>query len=143
MEILQKIKNLNLPEKRFVVMGGAVLELKGIRKSNDIDIIVEKDLFETLKESANWKYKKEFGSLGQVWVESLENGGGVSLYHLIYGGGDIDFFRNNSENVEVFDGIYFVSLSNLLKVKSTSWNREKDKKDVELIQEYLRKSKMV
>ncbi len=39
MEILEKVKALNLPDKQFVVMGGAVLELKGIRKAEDIDII--------------------------------------------------------------------------------------------------------
>ena len=120
-------------------MGSAVLEIKGIRKANDIDIIVTKDLFDELKETSGWKYKKELGSLGDVWVESLENDDGISLYHHIYGGGDIDFFRNDPDNVEIIDGMYCVSLTNLLKVKSGPWNREKDRKDAELIMDYLRK----
>lgn len=137
MNILEKVKALNLPSKQFVVMGGAVLELKGIRKSNDIDIIVTKDLFDKLKEDSTWEYKSELGSLGMVQVESLENYNGVSLYHNIYGGGDIDFFRNTPDKIEEVDGVYFVSLSNLLEVKSSTWNREKDKVDVELIKDYL------
>jgi len=139
MNILEKVKSLNLPSKQFVVMGGAVLELKGIRKSNDIDIIVTKELFDKLKEDSIWEYKSELGSLGMVQVESLENHNGVSLYHNIYGGGDIDFFRNSPDKIEEVDGIYFVSLSNLLEVKSSTWNRDKDKVDVELIKNYLSK----
>jgi hypothetical protein len=137
MKILEKVKSLNLPDKQFVVMGGAVLELKGIRKSSDIDIIVTKELFETLKKDSDWEYKSEIGSLGNVMVESLENHKGISLYSHIYGAGDIDFFRNDPDKIEEIEGIYFVSLSNLLEVKSSSWNREKDKKDVELIRDYL------
>lgn len=62
---------------------------------------------------------------------------GVSLYKHIYGGGDIDFFRNNPARIEEIEGMYFVSLSNLLEAKSSSWNRDKDKKDAELIRRYL------
>lgn len=74
-----------------------------------------------------------------MMVESLENHKGVSLYSHIYGGGDIDYFRNNLDRIEEVQGIYFVSLSNLLEAKSSTWNREKDKKDVELIRNYLAK----
>jgi hypothetical protein len=137
MEIIEKVKALNLPSKQFVVMGGAVLELKGIRKAQDIDIIVTKTLFEELKKDPKWEYKRELGSLGNITVESLENHKGVSLYFHIYGGGDIDCFRNNQDRIEEIQGIYFVSLSNLLEAKSSTWNREKDKADVELIKKYL------
>lgn len=137
MEILEKVKVLNLPDKQFVVMGGAVLELKGIRKAEDIDIIVTSDLFERLKMDPVWEYKSEIGSLGNVTVESLDNHKGVSLYSQIYGGGDIDYFRKNPNRIEEIQGIYFVSLANLLEVKSGSWNRDKDKRDVELIKNYF------
>jgi hypothetical protein len=58
MEIIEKVKALNLPSKQFVVMGGAVLELKGIRKAQDIDIIVTKTLFEELKKDTKWEYNE-------------------------------------------------------------------------------------
>ena len=138
MNIIDKVRNLKLPDKQFVVMGSAVLEVKGIRKAKDIDIIVTKELFDKLKNDPNWEYKSEIGSLGNVQVESLENHDGVSLYSHIYAGGDIDFFRNNKDKIEEIDGIYFVSLSNLLEVKSNSWNREKDREDAELIRKYLK-----
>lgn len=73
MSILQKVKNLGLFDKQFVVMGSAVLEMKGIRKAEDIDIIVTKELFETLKKDPGWEYESKIGSLGGVKVESLEN----------------------------------------------------------------------
>jgi len=137
MSILEKINSLGLPSKQFVVMGGAVLELKGIRKAGDIDIIVTDELFETLKKNPAWTYVSEVGSLGNVQVESLENHAGVSVYRRIYGGGTIDFFLKNPDKYEEIEGVYFASLSNLLEIKSGSWNREKDKRDVELIKAYL------
>ena len=61
MEILQKIKKLNLPEGRFVVMGGAVLELKEIREQLDR---LDNNLINTLAERMSLipkvaEYKKE------------------------------------------------------------------------------------
>ena len=138
MTILEKIKALNLPAHQFVVMGSAILEMKGIRKAGDLDIIVTQELFEELKGSPDWKYQVEWGEVGGgMDVESLENHKGVSLYKYIYGGGEIGFFLNDPKRIEEIDGIYFVSLENLLQTKSSSWDRPKDREDAELIKNYL------
>ncbi|MDD5589959.1 MAG: hypothetical protein PHQ47_02160 [Candidatus Portnoybacteria bacterium] len=135
---MEKIKSLNLPREQFVVMGGAALEVKDIRKAEDIDIIITAELFEKLKSNPAWEYKVEWGELGGgMNVEMLDNRDRVVLYKYIYGGGDINFFLDNPERIEEIDGIIFVSLQNLLEVKSGSWDREKDRKDAKLIKEYL------
>ncbi len=139
MSILEKIRALELPKNEFVVMGSAILDIKGIRKAEDLDIIVTEELFEDFKKSPAWEYKSKIGTLGGVKVESLGNHDGASLYKYIYGGGDIDFFRNHQNRIEEIDGICFVSLSNLLEVKTSSWDRDKDKEDAKLIKDYLAK----
>jgi hypothetical protein len=49
MDILRIIKELNFPKNQYVVIGGAALELYGIRKAVDIDLAVTKVLFEDLQ----------------------------------------------------------------------------------------------
>jgi len=138
MDILEKIKGLHLPKEQFVVMGSAILEIKGIRKAGDLDIIVTKELFTKLKNDSAWEYKQEIGDVGGgIEVELLDNKKGTQLYWNIYGGGEIDFFFNDLSGIEEIGGIYFVSLSNLLEVKSGSWDREKDRNDAELIKNYM------
>ncbi len=137
MNILEKVRSLGLPAGQFVIMGSAILELKGIRKAEDIDIIVTRELFDRLKTDPEWEYKRETGDVGGgVDVEMLVKGD-ISLYPYIYGGGTIDFFLNDPTRIEEIDGVPFASLSNLLEAKSGSWDRPKDRHDAELIEAYL------
>ncbi|MEK7109492.1 MAG: hypothetical protein AAB919_03620 [Patescibacteria group bacterium] len=139
MDILTKVKSLGLPDKQFVVMGSAILELKGIRKAGDIDIIVTRQLFEQLRGDPAWQYKTKLGELGGEEVSFLKKGE-VEVYLDIYGGGEIDFFLSNPTRTEEIGGIYFASLTNLLEIKSGSWDRPKDREDARLIKEYLTKN---
>ena len=52
--IYQKVKNLHLTKGKYVVGSGSALEGYGIRKSNDIDIVVTKDVYLNLKKKG-WK----------------------------------------------------------------------------------------
>jgi hypothetical protein len=137
MTILERVKELGLPAEEFVVMGSAILEVKGIRNAEDIDIIVTRQLFEKEKLNPRWEYKVEHGDVGNVQVEMLDDNNGITLYPYIYGGGEIDFFLDDPKRTEQVEGINFASLANLLEVKSSSWNRPKDRLDVELIKAYL------
>jgi hypothetical protein len=136
MEIITRIKSLKLPEKKFVVLGSAILEIKGIRKAGDLDIMVPKEIFGELKKDSSWKYTRKIGRLGDA-IDLLERDN-VQLYFHIYGREDFDYFYNDPSRTEVIDGITFCSLSNLMEIKSERWDREKDKNDVLLIKEYLK-----
>ncbi len=136
MEILDRIRQIGLPDKEFIVMGSAILEVKGIRKANDLDIMIKKDLFETLKKDTSWRYTHKIGSLGDT-IDLLDKDG-VQLYFDVYGRASFDFFfADPAFHIELVEGIYFTSLLSLLEVKSNWWNREKDKEDANLIREYL------
>ena len=61
MEIISRIKSLNLPLGKYIVFGSAVMEVHGIRKAKDIDVIVDKDVYEELKRSGwrrHWFFKR-------------------------------------------------------------------------------------
>jgi hypothetical protein len=135
MEIIERIKGLGLPEKQFVVMGSASLEVKGIRKADDLDIMVTRDLFEKLKDDPSWTFIHKVGRLGDE-RDGLQREG-VDLYNSVWGREDFEYFFADPSRVELIDGIYFATLSNLLEAKSGRWDREKDRKDAELIRAYL------
>ena len=55
-EVLGAVKGLDIPRDKFVVVGGAVLQIWGYRKATDIDIVVEDDtLEEILKDGVKTK----------------------------------------------------------------------------------------
>ena len=135
MDILERVKSLGLPDKQFVVMGSAILELKGIRQANDLDIMLTKDLFWKLKDDPTWRYVHKHGRLGDE-IDLLEREG-VQLYLSVWGREDFEYFMAEPYRTELIEGIYFCSLENLLEAKSGKWDREKDLKDAELIKTYL------
>lgn len=135
MDLLKRIRGIGLPAKEFVVIGSAILEIKGIRASGDIDIMISEDLFIKIKNDFTWKYINKKGKLGD-FTEILEKDC-IQLFHSIYGEKeDFNYFFEDSSRLELIDGIYFASLSHILYIKR-KWNREKDKKDIIIINNFL------
>lgn len=130
MNIYQKIKKLNLPKGKYVVGSGSALEGYGIRKSNDIDIVVTKDVYLNLKKKG-WKETTLLNGLmilvkGQCEITTCLNYGKyqTSIQRLI-------------KSANIIKGIPFINLEEIMKFKK-EMNRDKDKKDIELIKGYLR-----
>lgn len=126
MDIKQKILGLKLPENSFIVVGSGILNALGIRESNDIDMIVTQDVFDSL-ECAGWEHdtwadqtvlKNDVFDLGLHWMN-------VKIEKLL-------------QRATVVEGIPYLSLSDLL-----SWKieraRPKDILDIELINDYIAK----
>jgi predicted nucleotidyltransferase len=135
--ILDRIKSFNLPQKQCVVVGSAILEIKGIRQANDLDILVTKEIFENFKKDNSWQVIEHQKRTGEIW-EFLEKDG-VQVYLYFYDNHsnyDINYFLAENSRVEVVEGVYFTSLTDLIRSKSL-WSREKDLKDVERIKDYL------
>lgn len=108
MGLLSKIKHLNLPEKEFVILGSGILEVKGIRKANDLDILIKEYLFKILKESTDWTYIQKIGKKGDKIDLLLKDN--VQLYFHVYGEYSFDYFMEDKERVEEIENIYFSSL---------------------------------
>jgi len=127
-----KVKALNLPLDQIIVIGSGILDQLGIRPASDIDLAASSDLMKKLsEESSDWIKKfddnqrfyfvKDDGS-AEVWDGWEFNGQVVSYGELL------------SQLVE-YDDVRFVDLKFLRKWKS--WRgREKDVRDVELIDEW-------
>ncbi len=129
MNIFQKVKSLNLPPGKYVVVAGSALEGYGIRKNNDIDITVTKDVYENLK--------------GKGWEESVRPDGNTGLVKDKYEigvGFSYGEYQVPAEDLiktaKVINGIPFVGLAEIVNFKKAR-NSEKDKEDIKLIEQYL------
>lgn len=127
-----KVKALNLPLDQIIVIGSGILDQLGIRPASDIDLAASPDLMKKLsEESGNWIKKfddnqrfyfvKDDGS-AEVWDGWEFDRQAVSYDDLL-------------DYAVEYDGVRFVDLEFLRKWKS--WRgREKDVRDVELIDEW-------
>ncbi len=142
LSIFDKVRQLNLPLGEYVVVGGA-MEAYGIRKSNDIDVVVISSLFEKLIEQG-WKVcecdkckgMRQAGTKKKILKsEGVDILSEYSWYDKYYA--DTEALIRDAE---IIDGISFVQLDELVKWKKAA-NRDKDKKDVVLIEDFLRSNK--
>ncbi len=129
-EFLKKLKELNLPKGKFAIFGSGPMGVRGLRKIRDIDLIVTEDLFNILKNKEKWLKVREkpCESLEKDEIEACKE----------WGPGEWDINKLIQE-AEIIDGLPFVRLEEVLKWKKT-YNRDKDKKDIKLIEEYLNKN---
>ena len=127
---LDELKKLNLPIRSYALFGSAPLGIRGIRKCRDIDVVVNEKLWKEYKNKPMWKY------------QTTKNG----IEHLSKG--IIEFWHNwlpwysNSDNfikdAEIINGLPFVKIKYFIEWK-TKFGREKDKQDIKLINNYLKK----
>ena len=130
MNIISKIKELNLPIGQYVVVGSGTLDILGIRSAIDIDIAVTKEFHQKLRETGEWEEVKKYG---KIFLKK-------------------DVFEINPElrwekynttidqaikSALIIDGIPFMNLEELCKFKK-ALGREKDLKDIILIENYLK-----
>lgn len=121
---LKELKKLDLPRDKFAVFGSGPMGIRGIRDSSDVDIIVKQNLWEELAK----KNKVEHEIMIKIGnVEICKN-------WLPW----LDDTEKLIDDADIIKGIRFVKLKYVLEWK-IKFNRDKDKKDVELIQKYLKK----
>lgn len=131
MNIFEEIKKLNLPLDQYVVVGSGPMVARGIRDFKDIDILVTEDTFEQLSQEEEWKTST--GEDGRRVLKKDVFEVDRVLWCKDYQPDTNDLIKNS----EVINGIPFLQLSELIKFKKTL-SREKDLKDIELINEYLK-----
>lgn len=132
MDIIKKVKQLNLPAGHYVVFGSGPLMVHGIRQSQDIDLLVTPQLYQTLVADPAWKVvHRPNGS------EHLENGDYEADNNWYFNN-----YRPRTEDIiaaaEMIDGVPFAPLSEVLQWKK-AFGRPKDLVDVKLIEAFLAK----
>jgi len=123
-KLLEELKRLRLPADKFAIFGSGPMSVRGMRESNDLDIIVKKDLWDRLDK--------------RFLIRS--DSGGIVLGSIDVAKDWLPWFDDIDELIDTADiigGFRYVKLEHVLKWKR-EMSREKDRKDVKLIEEYMR-----
>ncbi|MDP3991554.1 MAG: hypothetical protein Q8P66_01455 [Candidatus Colwellbacteria bacterium] len=131
MGIIQKVKELNLPNGSYVVVGSGTLAALGIREAQDVDLVISSEVYKKLRQ--------------EDWKEKSHDDGSSSLvkntYEAFLTWDSKDTKSNLLEDLlgdaHVIDGVPFVNIKRLLEWKKRK-GRDKDLTDVELIKDYLK-----
>ena len=140
MDHLEKAHELNLSLEDFLVVGGSVLDIYGIRKSSDFDVVVCGSAFEELKSREGWEVDHDFS---KKWRrERIVNGIFEVSNDLIFewGHGYTFTFEMLKSIAHKVDGVMVQPLVFLLLCK-VHIGREKDLNDAQLIEEYFKQHK--
>lgn len=136
----QKLLDLSLTPSNSIVIGSGILNALGIRESHDIDIIVESNTYNKLKQNPLFTVTRSFG-LEVLQYNIYEIGTAWNLKDI----NKVYTFQELFENSVVIEGVRYNSLKFLLKIKkiwiSGKNPRVKDKKDIEAIMNYLKFNK--
>jgi hypothetical protein len=131
MGIIEKVKELNLPLGEYVIIGSGLLEALGIRAANDVDIAVLPDLYTRLRATGEWEEKERYGKI------FLKQDGVDITPQLSWS----EYPTSTEEAIAsaiIIEGIPFMNFHELKRFKQ-ALGREKDHKDITLIDDYLQK----
>lgn len=124
--LFNQLKQLNFPKGKFAIFGSAPMAVRGIRKSNDLDIIVTQDLWNDLvKLYPNSLIESPYTAL-EIW--------GIEVFKTW-----LELTNKIDEmikNADIINDLPFVKLEYVLEWKKSMW-REKDLKDIELVNQYI------
>lgn len=130
MTIFERVKKLHFPLGEYIVIGAGILEALGIRDTHDVDIIVKPELFKKLKESK--KYKEEIR-----WGKEFLIGDTIEIGLKFEWENYSTTIEEAIETATIVEGIPFLNLEETIRFKK-AMSREKDFKDIKLIEEYLK-----
>lgn len=124
-EIISILGKYNFNVDDYIVLSTGAMVIHGIKDTaNDIDLAVSENLYRQLLENVECILKCEYNF----------NGKKMKVYSFDVFGFGLNYF--DKENIEMVDGIPVQSVNSILKLKK-SLNREKDIKDIKLIEEYM------
>jgi hypothetical protein len=133
MNIFEEVEKLNLPKGEFMVLGSGILAALGIREVGDIDLLVKPALFDKLKEEG-WGY--EVVEIEGRMREKVSKGIVEAYRDFWWEGGSLEPEEGIAMALKI-NGVAFLPLETLLEIKK-AMKREKDIKDVALIEEYIK-----
>jgi 8-oxo-dGTP pyrophosphatase MutT (NUDIX family) len=127
-ELFERVKLLNLPIGEYAIFGSGPLGIRNLREIHDIDLIVSEKVYDQYKGKEGWE------------IRDMENDNGLVNEELaieMWNDWGNDWNVNEAiREAEIIEGLAFVKLEWLLKWKKYL-NREKDLKDIKIIEKYL------
>jgi hypothetical protein len=131
-ELFKRVKSLNLPVGEYAIFGGGPMGIRNLREMHDIDIIASDRLFDEYTDKQGWRLKEIYGYRDWLKNDELEIEMGRD-WHEGWG------VEKMIKEADIIDGLPFVKLEYLIEWKKF-FRREKDLKDIELIEEFLKKN---
>jgi len=128
-ELFQRVKELNLPIGEYAIFGSGPMGIRNLREMHDIDLIVSDRIFNEYSNKQGWRIKEIYGYRDWLINDNLE----VEMGRDWHEGWDVE---GMIKEAEIIDGLPFVKLDYLIKWKKF-FGREKDLKDVEIIEKFL------
>lgn len=123
--IKDRLASLGIDSAEPVIVGSGILDVVGIRPSNDIDLLVSKETFYKIANSGHEISQRPDGS-EKIEVDDIE------LMHDWYG----KKVSDAAIKTTVIDGIKFMSIEEVRRWKALL-DRSKDQVDILLIDKYL------
>ena len=116
-EFMARLEELDLPVTEFVILSGGSMLMRGLREqTNDLDLSASKKLAEILH---LYDCPRDHHGL-YIPFENVQMDDDMERFHF-----------------DVIDGYQCESLEDVIEQKR-KWNRDKDHRDIEVIEEYLR-----
>jgi len=132
-ELFKRVKELNLPIGEYAIFGSGPMGIRNLREMHDIDIIVSDRIFDEYLNKQEWKIREIYGYQDCLKNDSLE----IEMGRDWHEGWDVEEMIREAE---IIDGLPFVKLEYLIEWKKF-YRREKDLKDVEMIEKFLNNEK--
>ncbi len=129
-QLLGVVKKLNLPDGEYAIFGSGPMAVRGIKPTDDLDVMVASELYKKLKEIYSEKQKQGYKEI----VYYLEPIQGIEVIKANISG------FNNPESVisraELIEGLRFVLLKDIIAWKK-KMARPKDFEHIKMIEDYL------
>lgn len=136
LSIVDRVKALELPLEQVIVAGSGILDALNIRKSDDVDLLASQTLYDSLREQTDTWSEESIYERQRL----INNDQTVEVWYSWVSEAGILTFEQLKPSTAVVDDIRFFSLDYVHSWKC--WmNRDKDQRDVSLIEEYRKVNK--
>lgn len=131
-KLLQELKALNLPNDQYVIIGSGPLAVRNLREAQDLDILASDSLWNELSQ----KYPvipQNPPDIEKIQIGNIEFVGQGSTYK----DSSIATLYEILNTADFIQGHCYINLKLLRKIKLKK-AREKDLKDIELINQFIK-----
>lgn len=130
-ELFENVRSLNLPIGEYAIFGSGPMGIRGMRELHDIDLIVSEKIYVEYKKKEGWQ-AKEVKENNDCFKGLVNHNLNIEMWKDWYTNW---YVKELIDEAEIIDGLPFVKLDVLVKWKGF-YGREKDLKDVEIIDKY-------
>lgn len=123
---IERVQKLNLPLDQVVVIGSGLLDVLGMRRARDVDLVVSRAVFDKLRQTAGYQlnYKADQPYLTFEDYEIWTDWGSEYSFEVL------------QASATTIDGVMFVNKDILIE-KKLSRSLPRDIKDVEMLEAKL------